>query len=158
MAAAAQALINGGNGFNTLHEAIVFREGFDELYDMVNNMNQEQANRLMRVVDVNGNDATGQGETSILHLLVDGIFRYGSEGYIELAKMLFNRFRMDTDLENSDDEVCAWVLANSCIDSLEMEFPDLSDDDLQNRERQLNRLIALIEQYQEMPALVEEET
>ena len=145
--AAAQARVNGGNGFNTLHEAIVFGEGFDEMYEMVNNMNQEQANRLMLVLDVNGNDATRQGETSILHLLVDGIFQRGSEGYIELAKMLFNRFRIDTDLENTEDEVCAWVLANSCIDSLEMEFPNLSDDDLQNREGQLNRLIALIEQY-----------
>jgi hypothetical protein len=148
--AEAQALQNGGNGFNTLHEAVVFREGFDEMYDMVNNMNEEQANRLMCVVDINGNDATRQGETSILHLLVNGVFQYGDEGYIELAKMLFNRFQMDTELENSEDEVCAWVLANSCIDSLEMEFPDLSDDDLQNREVQLNRLIALIEQYQAM--------
>ena len=145
--AVAQALINGGNGFNTLHEAVVFREGFDEMYEMVNNMNEEQANRLMRVVDINGNDATRQGETSILHLLVDGVFRYGCEGYIELAKILFNRFQINTELESSEDEVCAWVHANACIDSLEMEFPDLSDDDLQNRERQLNRLITLIEQH-----------
>jgi len=153
MAAEAQALMNGGNGFNTLHEAIVFREGFDEMYDMVNNMNQEQVNRLMVVRDENGMDVTRQGETSILHLLVNGVFRYGSEGYIELAKMLFNRFQIDTELENSEDEVCAWVLANSCIDSLEMEFPDLSDDDIANREVQLNRLISLIDQYQVMPEL-----
>ena len=144
--AAAQALINGGNGFNTLHEAVVFREGFDEMYDMVNNMNEEQANRLMTVRDENGNDVTTQGETSILHLLVDGVFRYGCEGYIELAKILFNRFEINTESENSEDEVCPWALAHSCIDSLEMEFPDLSDDDVANRELQLNRLITLIEQ------------
>ena len=146
--AAAQGLINGGNGFNTLHEAVVFREGFDEMYDMINNMNEEQANRLMTVRDENGNDVTGQGETSILHLLVDGVFQRGSEGYIELAKMLFNRFEINTESENSEDEVCPWALAHSCIDSLEMEFPDLSDDDVANRELQLNRLIALIEQHE----------
>jgi hypothetical protein len=153
--AAAQALQNGGNGFNTLHEAVVFREGFDEMYVMVNNMNDEQANRLMTVRDENGNDVSEgrQGETSILHLLVDGVFRYGDEGYIELAKILFNRFDINTELENSEHEVCAWVHANACIDSLEMEFPDLSDDDLQNRELQLNRLIRLIEQH-EVPALI----
>lgn len=138
-------------GFNTMHEAIVYREEFEDVYAIMNNMNEEQANRRMFIREGDGSDrdatVTQQGEATILHLLIDGLYYDGAEEYINVAKMLFNRFNIDTTIENGVGS-CAWVHAKACIDGLELDFPNISDDDLQNREEKLNRLIRLIEEHE----------
>ena len=137
--------------FNTMHEVLAFREDFEDVYAIMNNINEEHANRRMFLRERDGSERdatiTKQGEATILHLLIDGIFSDGDEEYIEVAKMLFNRFNIDTTIENGLGS-SAWVHAKTCIDALDWEFPNLSDDDLQNREEKLNRLIRLIEEHE----------